>query len=82
MSEGYSIEFGDEIVGIIVRNDGERCFRFHSAVKDFKALDGLVFLKPHAAERAVRAFAAKGQVLTPKKALAVPDGAYPSRSRH
>ncbi|MEJ2116898.1 MAG: hypothetical protein P8Y67_02520 [Alphaproteobacteria bacterium] len=82
MSEGYSIEFGDEIVGIIVRNDGERYFRFHSAVKDFKALDGLVFQKPRAAELAVRAYATHGQIMNPNKALAVPDGIYSSRSRH
>lgn len=62
MSEGYSIEVGDEIVGIVVRNDGERDFRFHSAVKGFNALDGRVFHKPAAAERAARAHAAQGRV--------------------
>lgn len=54
MSEGYSIEFADELVGILVRGADERVFRFHSAVKDYKALDGLRFAKPEAAERAVR----------------------------
>jgi hypothetical protein len=53
-SEGYCIEIGDEIVGIIVRNEGERDFRFHSAVKGFRILDGQVFRKPEAAERAAR----------------------------
>ncbi|WP_088348389.1 hypothetical protein [Rhodomicrobium sp. R_RK_3] len=58
MSEGYSIEIADELVGIIVRGDDERVFRFHSAVKAFKALDGHRFAKPEAAERAVREHAA------------------------
>lgn len=58
MSEGYSIEVADEIVGIIVRNEGEHGFRFHSAVKDFRALDGAIFFKPAAAERAAREYAA------------------------
>ena len=38
MSEGYSIEIADELVGIIVRAPDERVFRFHSAVKDYRAL--------------------------------------------
>ena len=54
MSEGYSIEVADELVGIIVRGKDERVFRFHSAVKEYKALDGHVFAKPEAAERAAR----------------------------
>lgn len=54
MSEGYSIEVADEVVGIVVRGDGERAFRFHSAVKEFQALDGLRFAKPQAAERTAR----------------------------
>lgn len=54
MSEGYSIEIADEIVGIVVRAADERVFRFHSAIKEYKALDGHVFNGPHAAERAAR----------------------------
>lgn len=54
MSEGYSIEIGGEIVGIIVRNEGERDFRFHSAVEGVEVLNGLTFRKPADAERAVR----------------------------
>jgi len=54
MSEGYSIEVADEIVGIVVRGEGERAFRFHSAVKEYQALDGHRFAKPEAAERAAR----------------------------
>jgi hypothetical protein len=59
MSEGYSIEIAGEIVGIIVRNKGERDFRFHSAVRAFDALDGRVFRQPAAAERAAREHAAQ-----------------------
>jgi hypothetical protein len=58
MSEGYSIEVADELVGIVVRGDDERVFRFHSAVKEYKALDGHRFAKPEAAERAAREHAA------------------------
>jgi hypothetical protein len=54
MSEGYSIEVGDEIVGMIVRQHGERGFRFHAAVKAVDALDGHIFSKPWAAERAAQ----------------------------
>jgi len=54
MSEGYSIEVGDEIVGMIVRYEGENGFKFHAAVKAVDALDGHVFCKPSAAERAAR----------------------------
>ena len=54
MSEGYSIEIAGEIIGIIVRNKDERVFRFHSAVRAFNALDGRVFRRPAAAERAAR----------------------------
>ena len=58
MSEGYTIEgSGDEIAGIVVRQDGERGFRFHSAAKRFDALDGHVFVTPAAAQRAAREFA-------------------------
>lgn len=57
MSEGYSIEIAEELVGIIVRAADERTFRFHSAVKDYKALDGQSFARPEIAERAVRDFA-------------------------
>jgi hypothetical protein len=57
MSEGYSIEIADELVGIIVRVSGERSFRFHSAVKEFRALDGQSFPQPAVAERALRNYA-------------------------
>jgi hypothetical protein len=56
MSEGYTVEVADEIVGIVVRQEGERGFRFHSATKEFDALDGLVFVKPAAAQRAAAEF--------------------------
>jgi hypothetical protein len=58
MSEGYTIDGnGDEVAGIVVRQDGERGFRFHSATKGFDALDGHVFVTPAAAQRAALEFA-------------------------
>jgi hypothetical protein len=58
MSEGYTIEGrGDEVAGIVVRQKGERGFRFHAAAKDFDALHGHVFVTPAAAQRAAREFA-------------------------
>ena len=56
MSEGYTVEVADEIVGIIVRQEGERGYRFHSARTEFDALDGMIFVKPAAAERAAAEF--------------------------
>jgi hypothetical protein len=58
MSEGYTIDGnGDEVAGIVVRYEGERGFRFHSATKGFDALDGHVFVTPAAAQRAAHEFA-------------------------
>lgn len=58
MSEGYTIEgSGDEIAGIVVRQEGERAYRFHSAARSFDALDGHVFVTPAAAQRAAGEFA-------------------------
>jgi len=57
MSEGYTIDADDETAGIVVRYEGERGFRFHSASRTFDALDGHVFVTPAAAERAAREFA-------------------------
>jgi hypothetical protein len=54
MSEGYSIEVDEEIVGMVVRQEGERGFRFHAAVKAVDPLDGHIFSKPWAAERAAQ----------------------------
>jgi len=53
MSEGYTIDGrGGEAAGIVVRYEGERGFRFHSASKAYHALDGHVFATPAAAQRA------------------------------
>jgi hypothetical protein len=58
MSEGYMIDGPDnEVAGIVVRYEGERGFRFHSAAKTFDPLDGHVFVTPAAAQRAAREFA-------------------------
>jgi hypothetical protein len=58
MSEGYTIDGADDdIAGIVVRLQGERGFRFHSAARRYDALDGHVFVSPEAAQRAAREFA-------------------------
>ena len=65
MSEAYTIDALDgEIAGIVVRHEGERGFRFHSALKAFDALDGHVFATPAAAQRAARDF---GQRPAPRR---------------
>ena len=51
------MEPDDEVAGIVVRYEGERGFRFHSAGKAYDALDGHVFVTPAAAQRAARDFA-------------------------
>ena len=57
MSEGYMIDHReDETAGIVVRQKGERGFRFHSSSRAFHALDGHVFATPAAAQRAVDLF--------------------------
>jgi hypothetical protein len=54
MSEGYSLEDSrGEIVGIVVRQKGDRGFRFHAAIGRYDALDGHLI----AAQKAVRDFA-------------------------
>jgi hypothetical protein len=53
MSEGYTIDGRrGEAAGIVVRYEGERGFRFHSASQTYHALDGHVFATPAAAQRA------------------------------
>ena len=55
MSEGYTLEDASgETVGIVVKQSGDRGFRFHAGVKAYDALDGHVFANPRAAQRAVR----------------------------
>lgn len=52
MSEGYVIEVADEIVGIIVRQAGERDYRFHSSARQFDKLDGRTYATPSQAQSA------------------------------
>lgn len=54
MSNAFVIEVGDQTVGIVVRQDGDRGFRFHSALRSVDALEGQVFATPRAAEAAAR----------------------------
>jgi hypothetical protein len=66
MSEGYAIEDqSGETVGLVVREAGERVFRFFSAARAFDVLDGNVFATPRAAQRAVHDFSAASAVSKP-----------------
>jgi hypothetical protein len=51
-SQGYIIEVGGKAAGIIVREEGETLFQFHSAEMDFLSLEGRTFPDARAAERA------------------------------
>lgn len=51
-SQAYIIEVGSDAVGIVVREEGEASFRFHSAIGAFQALDGKRFATASAAQRA------------------------------
>jgi len=51
-SQAYIIEIGSDAVGIVVRQEGEASFQFHSAVSAFRALDGKKFATAQAAHRA------------------------------
>ncbi len=51
-SQAYIIEIGSDAVGIVVREEGESAFRFHSALSAYRALDGKRFATAQAAHRA------------------------------
>lgn len=55
MSEAYSIEVGDELAGVVVREESKRYFTFITDVAAFSSLNGCVFPGPLDAERAARA---------------------------
>jgi len=55
MSEGYTVEDQQgETIGIVVRKESGRGFRFFSAVRAFDVLDGHIFATAQAAQRAAR----------------------------
>lgn len=57
MSEGFTVETrSGGIAGIVVRQKGERGFRFHASLRRFEALDGHVFVSPAAAQKAASEF--------------------------
>lgn len=65
MSEGYAIEDqSGETVGLVVRQVGERVFRFFSAAKEFDLLDGSIFATARAAQRAVHEFGGRKHAKT------------------
>ncbi len=55
MSEGYTVEDTQgETIGIVVRHESGRGFRFFSSARTFDALDGHIFASAQAAQRAAR----------------------------
>lgn len=74
-AQAYVIEVADQQVGIVVREQGERVFQFHSAISAVHELDGRPFATPQAAERAAVIHLAQRRdhrvAQVPKKAPAV-----------
>lgn len=59
MSQAYIIEVANNAVGVVVRQQGDTAFHFHSASPHFHALDGRTYDTPLAAERAALAHHAR-----------------------
>lgn len=58
MSEGYTVEdLNGSIAGIVVRQSGDRAFRFFSSSSLYDAMDGHLFVSAQAAQRAAHSFA-------------------------
>ena len=57
MSKSYVIEVGDDQAGVIIREEGEREYRFHAALERYSALEGWRFANALLAERAAMAHA-------------------------
>lgn len=55
MSDAYVIEVADETAGIVVRQGGEKTYRFHASLPRYYPLDGKLFSQPRDAERAALA---------------------------
>ncbi len=51
-SQAYIIEIGSDAVGIVVREAGESSFQFHTALSQYRSLDGKRFATAQAAHRA------------------------------
>ncbi len=58
MTKSYVIEVGDDQVGLVIRETGEREYQFHAAHPSYRALEGRRFSDPYLAERAAIAHAA------------------------
>jgi hypothetical protein len=59
MSQSYIIELGDDQIGLVLRDSGEREFRFHAASPAYQPLDGQRFASAALAEKAARAYRAQ-----------------------
>lgn len=56
-TQSYVIEVGDDQVGLVIKEPGERDFQFHAALDRYQALEGRRFANPFLAERAALAHA-------------------------
>lgn len=59
MSSSYVIEVGDDQVGLVLRDAGDRDFQFHAAHAAYQSLDGQRFASAAHAEKAARAHQAQ-----------------------
>ncbi len=59
MSRSYVIEVGDDQVGLVLRDAGDRDFQFHAAHAAYQQLDGQRFASAAHAENAARAHRAQ-----------------------
>ena len=55
MSDAFVIEVASEIAGIVVRQEGERSYRFHASLPRYYPMDGKLYSAPRDAERAALA---------------------------
>lgn len=60
MSDAFVIEVADETAGIVVRQGGEKAYRFHASLPRYFPLDGKIFSAPRDAERAALAQFGRG----------------------
>lgn len=51
-TQSYVIEVGDDQVGVVIREAGERDFQFHAALLAYQAMEGRRFANPLLAEQA------------------------------
>ena len=66
MSQSYVIEVGDDQIGLVLRDSGEREFRFHASSPAYQPLDGRRFAAPRSP---------RGSTLAPRSGAVAPASA-------